>query len=286
MIERLRPGHAAALLALEQENRAYFAASVSDRGDEYFAEFDERLRALLAEQDTGTVHMHVILDWDGAVAGRVNLVDVADGSAELGFRVAERVAGQGLATAAVREVCALAVAEYGLTTLRAAAAVTNLASQAVLRNNGFTPTGDEVDLNGRPSLGYLRHLVTKDDLLTALPMRGLRADYGTKSSSKGGAKAIVDLEPAAVFEILDAVPEEIWLRWDVHEYPDLVHLCFDNIVIGVQEELREHFGPELPAIRVVVHEVLPHPVEANEMNNRYVGRGVVKEAVRRLTEHR
>jgi hypothetical protein len=32
----------------------------------------------------------------------------------------------------------------------------------------------------------------------------------------------------------------------------------------------------------VVHEVLPHPVDANEMNNQYVGRKVIQEALRRL----
>ncbi|HEY0542710.1 MAG TPA: hypothetical protein VGD53_30410 [Actinoallomurus sp.] len=125
-------------------------------------------------------------------------------------------------------------------------------------------------------------MVSKDDLLRALPMRGLRADAGTKSSNKGGAKAIVDLEPAAEFEVVNAVPEEVLTRWAPHDDPDHLMMCFDNVVIGVQQELREHLGPELPALRVVVHEVLPHPVDANEMNNQYVGRKVIQEALRRL----
>jgi [ribosomal protein S5]-alanine N-acetyltransferase len=41
-LELLRPDHAPALLAFEQENRAYFAAWVPDRGDDYFANFAER----------------------------------------------------------------------------------------------------------------------------------------------------------------------------------------------------------------------------------------------------
>ncbi|MFD5204837.1 GNAT family N-acetyltransferase, partial [Streptomyces sp. NPDC058375] len=48
-ISRLRCDHAEALLAFERENRTYFAASISDRGDDYFAEFTERHRVLLAE---------------------------------------------------------------------------------------------------------------------------------------------------------------------------------------------------------------------------------------------
>ncbi|MGO1055172.1 GNAT family N-acetyltransferase [Crossiella sp. CA198] len=158
MIERLRLDHAAAVLAFERENRAYFAAAVPDRGDDYFAGFPRRHRALLAEQAAGVCHFHVVLGDNGEVLGRVNLVEVADGGAELGFRIAARAAGQGLATAAVRQLCALAARDYGLESLRASAAVDNLGSQAVLRRTGFEPTGEQVLLAGRPGLRYLLRL--------------------------------------------------------------------------------------------------------------------------------
>lgn len=38
-LQRLAARHAPALLHFEQENRAYFARSAPDRGDDYFAEF-------------------------------------------------------------------------------------------------------------------------------------------------------------------------------------------------------------------------------------------------------
>lgn len=153
MLERLRLDHAPALLAFERENRAYFAAAITDRGDDYFAEFTERHRARLAEQDAGTCHFHLVID-GGEVLGRVNLVDVADGSAELGFRIASKAAGRGLATAAVRELMMLATTTYGLTTLRAAAAVVNIGSQKVLARTGFLPTGEEILLAGKPGRWY------------------------------------------------------------------------------------------------------------------------------------
>lgn len=148
----LQLDHAQAILAFEQENREYFAASVPDRGDDYFANFGERLRALLAEQDAGVCRFHLLMD-DGEVLGRVNLVDIADGSAELGFRIAEKAANQGVATKAVAQICALAVEEYGLRSLRAAAALDNAGSRAVLAKAGFEATG-EVVLDGKPGLAY------------------------------------------------------------------------------------------------------------------------------------
>ncbi len=156
-LQRLRLDHAPALLAFEQENRAYFAASIPDRGDDYFAEFDARLQSLVDDQAAGLLHFHVLVDGGGQVVGRVNLVDVADGSAELGYRIAEKAAGKGLATAAVGEVIVLAAADYGLTTLRAATTLDNAASRAVLARTGFVPLGDTV-LSGRPGIRYVRDL--------------------------------------------------------------------------------------------------------------------------------
>jgi [ribosomal protein S5]-alanine N-acetyltransferase len=152
-LQRLRADHAPALLAFELENRDYFAASVPDRGDAYFATFDERHRELLGWQAEGTDFFHVLVEEDGAIVGRVNLFEVTGRSADLGFRIAERAAGRGLATAAVRQVCALAVAEYGLSDLRAKARVENVGSRAVLTRTGFVPTG-EVVLSGLPGVTY------------------------------------------------------------------------------------------------------------------------------------
>ncbi|MGY4976578.1 GNAT family N-acetyltransferase [Streptomyces sp. 900105755] len=156
-LQLLSPEHAPALLAFELANRAYFAASIPDRGDDYFARFDERHRALLAEQEAGTCYFHVLVDPAGEVLGRVNLMDVADGAADLGYRIAERAAGRGLATWGVREVCRRAVDVYGLTALRAAADLRNAASRAVLARTGFTVTG-ETRLSRGPALTYLLRL--------------------------------------------------------------------------------------------------------------------------------
>lgn len=156
-LERLAARHAPALLDFERQNRAYFARSVPDRGDDYFTAFADRYSALLAEQATGACQFHVLLDDDGGVLARFNLVDIADGGAELGYRVAERVSGRGMAKDGVRRVCALARDAYGLRRLYASATLDNPASLAVLRHTGFVPLG-EVVLDGRAGLRHLREL--------------------------------------------------------------------------------------------------------------------------------
>ena len=159
-LQRLHAGHAPAVLAFELANRAYFAASVSDRGDEFFDQFTERHSALLAEQEAGTCAFYVLVAEDGSVLGRFNLVHFKDGTAELGYRVAQHVAGRGVATAAVRELCRLAAARHGLGTMRAATARENAASQKVLTKAGFAPVGpaDPADLGGKPGTWYQRDL--------------------------------------------------------------------------------------------------------------------------------
>jgi ribosomal-protein-alanine N-acetyltransferase len=144
-LERLREEHSAALLEFEVANRAWFARSIPDRGDDYFTGFDERHADLLREQQTGSCHFHVMVDGTGAIMGRFNLVDVADGSAELGFRMAERATGRGLAKLGVRRTFDLARDEYGLRRLTARARPWNAGSLGVLRGTGFRAVGAEDD---------------------------------------------------------------------------------------------------------------------------------------------
>lgn len=113
-LQRMRADHAAAVLDFELANRAYFAAAISDRGDEFFEHFTERHHTLLAEQQAGVAAYHVLVAEDGSVLGRFNLILGKDASAELGYRVAQRTAGRGVATAMVRELCRLASTQYGL----------------------------------------------------------------------------------------------------------------------------------------------------------------------------
>ena len=159
-LQRLRADHASAVLDFELANRAYFAASISDRGDEFFEQFTERHDALLTEQQSGVGAYHVLVAEDGSVLGRFNLIFVVDGSAELGYRVAQHAAGRGLATATVSELCELATAQYGLRKVRAATSLQNAASQKVLTKAGFLAVGpaDPADLGGKPGTWYERVL--------------------------------------------------------------------------------------------------------------------------------
>ena len=97
---------------------------------------------------------------DGSVLGRFNLYRFADGTAELGYRVAQQVAGRGLATATVQELCQLAAGRHGLRTLRAATTLGNIASQKVLAKAGFVPVGpaDPAHIGGKPGTWYQRDL--------------------------------------------------------------------------------------------------------------------------------
>jgi [ribosomal protein S5]-alanine N-acetyltransferase len=155
-LQRLDAGHAPAVLAFELANRPYFAASISDRGDAFYDQFTNRHNAMLAEQEAGTGAFYVLVDDDGSVLGRFNLYDIQDGTANLGYRVAQHVAGRGVATATVRELSRLAAARHGLRRLKAATSRENVASQKVLAKAGFVPAGpaDPADLGGKSGNWY------------------------------------------------------------------------------------------------------------------------------------
>lgn len=152
-LQRLRPDHEPAVLVFEQANRDYFAEFINDRGDDFYAQFAERYRALLAEQATGDCVFHVLVDEDENVVGTFNLYEVADGTAVVGYRVARAVAGRGVATSALQELCRIAREQYGLRTLEAAVGNENVASQRVLTKVGFVATGP-TEVAGREGSRY------------------------------------------------------------------------------------------------------------------------------------
>jgi len=150
-----------AVLAFELANRSYFSATISDRGDEFFEDFASAYAELLAEQDTGQSAYFVLVAEDGAILGRFNLRDIANGSAVLGYRVAENVAGHGVATTTVDQLCREAATTFGLRTIRAATSDANIGSQRVLLKAGFVLIGpaDPADLGGKPGSWYERQIV-------------------------------------------------------------------------------------------------------------------------------
>lgn len=154
-LQRLQPDHASEVLAFELANRTYFAASISDRGDAFFDEFSERYDELLAEGEARGDAYYVLVGDDGSVLGSFNLRNIEDDTAEVGYRVAERVAGRGVATAGLQELCRLAASEHGVRKLRARATHENVASQRVLVKAGFVAVG-EADVAGRPGIWFER----------------------------------------------------------------------------------------------------------------------------------
>lgn len=68
-----------------------------------------------------------------------------------------------MATAAVREVCRLAVAQHGLRALTAVTSSENVASQRVLIKAGFVPVGpaDPTDIGGKQGTLYRRDLAAE-----------------------------------------------------------------------------------------------------------------------------
>ena len=143
-LQLLRNDHAAAILAFEVANREYFALSITDRGDEFFEEFSERYLTLLAEQKAGECVYYVLLDKVGTVV---------DGTAIVGYRVAKKVAGRGVATSTLRTLCRLAAQQHGLRTLKAKTSNENVASRRVLEKAGFV-AGEPTVVGGRPGTSY------------------------------------------------------------------------------------------------------------------------------------
>lgn len=157
-LELVEMCHADALERFELANREFFARHVGDRGNDYFGEFEQRLASLVDENRTAQSLCFVLVSSAGEVVGRVNLYDIDRPEVtELGFRVAESVQGEGVASRAV--MAALQVADArGVGQVVARASTLNIASQHVLENCGFSGTGEAEPPAGSstPFVGYRR----------------------------------------------------------------------------------------------------------------------------------
>jgi ribosomal-protein-alanine N-acetyltransferase len=141
-IRRVRVDDAASLAALYAANRDYLAPFEPTRADRFFTAEGQREQIESSLQRDSEVR-HIV-EVDGDIAGRVSLTNIARGpfcSGNLGYWIARRHTGRGVATQAVQLVLAECFTEHRLHRVEAATLVDNLPSQAVLRRNGFTLIG-------------------------------------------------------------------------------------------------------------------------------------------------
>lgn len=140
-IRTLRADDAAALLAFEIANRAWFERHIEPRGPAFYCPqgVAAHIAGYLAGYAQGTWHPFVLEDAAGDIVGRANLKDIdrAAGTAEIGYRIAQDACGRGLATMAVRHLVLQAASRWQLTQLVANVYADNLGSRKVLERCGF-----------------------------------------------------------------------------------------------------------------------------------------------------
>jgi len=138
ILRPLAPTDAGELAALRVENREFLAPFEPLRNDRFFT-FDGQREWI----EHGTSAAFAILA-ENRIAGTVTISNVVHGpfhSATLGYWVAERLGGRGLATRAIGEVVEMTFGELGLHRLEAATLVDTLPSRRVLEKNDFEPIG-------------------------------------------------------------------------------------------------------------------------------------------------
>lgn len=146
MVRLATESDAAALAAAYVENREHLAPWEPRRPEKFFttagqaAVLGEKLRQL-AERRTVP---WVLESADGRITGTITLSGIVLGpwcSAHLGYWIAAGQQGRGLATAAVRAVCRVALETVGLHRIEATTVLDNAGSQRVLAKCGFEQIG-------------------------------------------------------------------------------------------------------------------------------------------------
>ncbi|MCL6270654.1 GNAT family N-acetyltransferase [Sansalvadorimonas sp. 2012CJ34-2] len=151
------------LYDFECRNRDWFERFVSPRSPGYFIfeDFKEIIRELLEEQSRGKIHMYVAYE-NSHIVARINLTNIEDGVADLGYRVCQSVVSKGVATESVARVLNISREAHGIRKINAKTSNVNKASQAVLKKNRFTQSHTDtetVEFNGE-CINYLYYEIT------------------------------------------------------------------------------------------------------------------------------
>ncbi len=131
--------HAKPLLEFELSNRDWFESHIAPRATDFYhlTGVQTHIAELLLNQTLGKALPYLIVNQHQTIVGRVNLHNIHDGKAFLGYRVGEKYIGRGVAKSAVSQMINIAE-QHPITQLIAIASVQNLASQSVLTSQGFT----------------------------------------------------------------------------------------------------------------------------------------------------
>ena len=143
-LEPLAPEHYEELFRFEKDNRRWFEKFVPPRPASYeeFPPFTAAMNQLLEEQNRGESLFFLVFQ-EGRLAGRINLTEIQDNTAELGYRIGETHIGRGIASLALTQLAEEICPARGITTLSAMTTDKNKASRRVLEKNGFTQTKRE-----------------------------------------------------------------------------------------------------------------------------------------------
>jgi ribosomal-protein-alanine N-acetyltransferase len=144
-LRELAKDDAAALANGYARNREHLAPWDPARPEEFYTVewHKERLWAQVLENSTGRA-LHLVLESDGEIVGRLNLTDIVRGAFQnghVGYWLDARFTGRGLMTGAIEALVVHARDELGLHRLQAATLPHNEPSQAVLTRLGFERIG-------------------------------------------------------------------------------------------------------------------------------------------------
>lgn len=147
-----------ALLAFEIQNRDWFESHIDPRDPAFYSlsGVAQHIEGYLSDFEMGAWHPLIIEDASHHIVGRANLkgIDSTSSSAEVGYRIAQRVSGQGLATLALKRLIQEAQERWTLKQLVAYVFKENVASRKVLDRCGFvldghSPSGEHAEAECR-----------------------------------------------------------------------------------------------------------------------------------------
>ncbi|WP_114786386.1 GNAT family N-acetyltransferase [Vibrio tetraodonis] len=143
-LELLSKKHDKKLLKFELENKDWFESMIPPRDPDFYSllGITEHIQLFLLEYKARTLIPMLIIDDKENLVGRINVsnIDSNKHQAHIGYRVGQAFTNRGIAKYAVTNMVRI-VEKFGIKELLAYASTENIASQKVLKTNGFKAVG-------------------------------------------------------------------------------------------------------------------------------------------------
>ncbi len=145
-LDKLKESDFEDLFYFELNNKEYFELFVPSRPSDYYIykSFIKIMKELLYEETLGISKFYLVKNKEDVIVGRINLTDIDNQSAELGYRIGKEFTGYAIASKALNLLLEN-LDLINISIVNSKTTISNIGSQKVMLKNNFAFIKEDIE---------------------------------------------------------------------------------------------------------------------------------------------